>query len=160
MRSLDFWRALGGPQSYMPSWSCHLLFYSHAEFYRKISNFRHCFSSFPPYDNTPFFHTPLQYPSKPSPDRKSKLIKIIIMKGRPNNLTKTLLRAKSPPLSSKNEPATNKNPERNIVAAQMDVQRFSSSDTKPKLPPRGDQKLEKKSSEPPFLKDANLRLGD
>jgi hypothetical protein len=83
--------------------------YIHSENYQKVSTF-----ALPP----SFFPSPmLSHLNKLvtrwggiALGRKSEIIKIIIMKARPNNITKTLLRAKSPPIASKPDPPPNKNP--------------------------------------------------
>lgn len=116
---------------------------THAENYQKTSKI-HLHLLLPSFAPSPSPPTLSALPSLSPFPKKVSSIKIIIMKGRPNNLTKTLLRSKSPPLTSRADPIPNKNPERNLLPSQPELTRFSSSDSKPKLtlPLRNDRKLE------------------
>lgn len=70
------------------------------------------------------------------------------MKGRPNNISKTLVRSKSPTLqSSKAETVSAKIDHKNMVATQLDLHRYSSSDAKGKPVIREEPKSEKKPSD-------------
>ena len=70
------------------------------------------------------------------------------MKGRPNNISKTLMRSKSPALQfSKAETVPAKIDHKNMVVTQLELHRYSSSDTKGKPVTREEPTSEKKHSD-------------
>jgi hypothetical protein len=83
------------------------------------------------------------------------------MKGRPNNISKTLVRSKSPPLpASKPESAANKIHEKNMVSTHIELHRFSSTDAKIRPHPKEEPRSEKKAVELSKFREPNFKDPD